>query len=202
MRNSHGGTRFLAFALALLMLAGCAGGEHAELPPLRGPDDAVRTPTSAAPSSDESPSRQAMTNDPKCVIFEEIITLDRGVQDQLDRSSGQLERAAERGDRSGIEVGVLALISDVRALVEAEIPALVDAYDRLILAAPELTDDIVLVRDVTVRMVDAMAAAEPTIDGYRAAVESLDDELIFEGAMALLRLDQVSRRNCGLVLAN
>lgn len=214
MRIRRNGVRVGAVLVASLMvLSACGGGESAELPPLRGPDG-LASESNSRPSRDDrsSTSRDQVKGDQgdeeeaehaMCSIFDDIIELDLVMEGQMNNALRSMERAIDRGDRSGAEAAAADMVAKVNTAIQEHMPPLLAAYDELIATAPELESDVVLVRDFTVKLAQQLASTDGTLDGFVAVFDNqgLMNEGV-EAGYATLRLDQVSRDECGLVLAN
>jgi hypothetical protein len=109
--------------------------------------------------------------------------------------------AVQTGDETAADAAVDQMVSKLQSLIPTTLQPLLDAYDRLGGAAPELAADAQLVRDFTADVGQGMAAAG-SADEVLAMVEDVVEQRGVEAGSAVLRLDEVSRAECDIVIAD
>lgn len=136
-----------------------------------------------------------------CEVFQEIADSDDRFQAELETVLTPLVTAAASGDAAAAEAAFEDFLAAMQPLLESEVPALLDAYDRLAAAAPDLAGDVVLVRDFTQQITEDLVTAASADEAFTAVQEASGAEGIAAGE-ATLRLDQASQERCGIVLAD
>jgi hypothetical protein len=112
-----------------------------------------------------------------------------------------VQTAAQTGDEAAADAAFDQMVSTFQSLNPTTLEPLLDAYDRLAEAAPELAADAQRLRDLTADFGQAMADAD-SADEVLAAVEDVVDQQGVEAGSAALRLDEVSRAECDIVIAD
>ena len=109
--------------------------------------------------------------------------------------------AAQSGDQPAVDAAADELATTMAELAPRRVPPLLDAYDRLIEAAPELGDDVRIVRNYTTEFVEVLSELDE-VDDVVGAIEEAAAEGGMEAGAAVLRLDETSQNDCGIVLAD
>jgi hypothetical protein len=133
-----------------------------------------------------------------CGLFGRIEALDDESQTLVDESLGRALSATDPEER---EAAFAEFASDFAPFAEERIPELVDTYDQLAEVVPDRNrDDVELLRDFTAGTLEAMASAESVADLQEALTGDL--EAATAAGEATLRLDELSRDRCDVVLAD
>lgn len=123
------------------------------------------------------------------------------VRGELNPLLSEVQTAAQTGDDAAADAAFDQMVSTLQSLNPTTLEPLLDAYDRLAEAAPELAADAQRLRDLTADFGQAMADAD-SADEVLAAVEDVVDQQGVEAGSAALRLDEVSRAECDIVIAD
>jgi hypothetical protein len=92
-------------------------------------------------------------------------------------------------------------MADFKDYVETQMPDLVAAYDELEHAPARLGRDAATVRDFTVEIVETMSGFE-TIEDWEGLEGEFNEADALEAGQATLRLNQASRAQCGVTIAD
>lgn len=181
--------RTLIFAACVVLIAACGG------------DDSNGSAAGESSVADTTTTSGDRADDGLCDAFRDIAEMDDQFQGELNSAISQVVNAAQSGDEAAAEAAVDEMVSTLQSLLPTIVEPLLDAYDRVAEAAPELAADARLVRDFTGDLGQAMADAG-SADEVLATVESAAEQQGVEAGSAALRLDEVSRAECDVVIAD
>jgi hypothetical protein len=177
-------------AACVALIAACGGDDDSN-------GNAAGT-SSVPPATSTSTDR---ADNGMCEAFRDIADLDDQFQGELNSLLSEALTAAQTGDQAAADAAVDQMVSTFQSLIPTTLEPLLDAYDRLAEAAPELAADAQLVRDFTAEIGQAIAD-DGSADDVLATVEDVTDQQGVEAGSAVLRLDEVSRAECDIVIAD
>ena len=183
--------RALMVAACMALIAACGDDDS------KGNGNAAGT--SSVPRATSTSTDRA--DDGMCEAFRDIADLDDQFQGEFNSLLSEVLTAAQTGDQAAADAAVDQMVSTFQSLIPPTLEPLLDAYDRLAEAAPELAADAQLVRDFTAEIGQAMSDAG-TADEILATVEDVAEQQGVEAGSAALRLDEVSRAECDIVIAD
>jgi hypothetical protein len=157
-----------------------------------------------AGTSPDPPATSTSTDradDGLCEAFRDIAALDDQFQGEVNSLTSEVVTAAQTGDEAAAAAAVDQMATAFQSLIPTTLKPLLDAYDRLAEAAPELAADAQLVRDFTAEIGQQLADAG-SVDVVRAIFEDMAEEEALEAASAVFRLDEVSRAECDIIIAD
>jgi hypothetical protein len=178
-------------AACVALIAACGGGDDDSNGNTAG--------TSSVPPATSTSTDRA--DGGMCEAFRDIADLDDQFEGELNSLLSEVRTAAQTGDEAAADAAVDQMVSTFQSLIPTTLEPLLDAYDRLAEAAPELAADAQLVRDFTAGVGQAMANAG-SADEVLATVEDVVQQQGVEAGSAVLRLDEVSRAECDIVIAD
>jgi hypothetical protein len=178
-------------AACVALIAACGGGDDDSNGNTAG--------TSSVPLATSTSTDRA--DGGMCEAFRDIADLDDQFEGELNSLLSEVRTAAQTGDEAAADAAVDQMVSTFQSLIPTTLEPLLDAYDRLAEAAPELAADAQLVRDFTAGVGQAMANAG-SADEVLATVEDVVQQQGVEAGSAVLRLDEVSRAECDIVIAD
>ena len=187
--------RALTVAACVALIAACGG------------DDDSNGNGNAAGTSSVSPATSTSTDragDGMCEAFRDIADLDDQFQGELNSLLSEVRTKAQTGDEAAAEAAFDQMVSTFQSLIPTTLEPLLDAYDRLAEAAPELAADAQRVRDFTADFVQAMADVGSADEVFATVGDAVDvvEQQGVEADSAVLRLDEVSRAECDIVIAD
>jgi hypothetical protein len=183
--------RALVVAACFALFAAC-GDDDAN-----GDSNAVGTSsasTTASRSTDEA-------NDAMCGAFRDIASLDDRFQGEFNSAVSDVIAAAQAGDEAAADAAVEQMVLELQSLIPTTLEPLLDAYDRLADTAPELSADVQLVRDFTADVGQDMADAGSAEEVLAIFEDAAEEDGVAAGS-AVLRLDEVSRAECDIIIAD
>lgn len=187
--------RRVLIGVVVLALLGCGGD---------GDDETAASSSSSTSTSADDAEGTEGTEDGAavCDAARRIADLDDEVQGVVnDELQGFLGAAGEPGSAEATE-GFEQLITAVEEVADQRLPELEDAYAELEAGLPEeLAADAATVRDFTVQFLEVLRGVE-TPDDLEAAFTDLTETGAVEAGQATLRLDEYTRRECDIVLAD
>jgi hypothetical protein len=184
--------RWLVAVLALaLAAAGCGDDDDGD------GDEGASDTTEASDADDGGDGGDAGDGD-ACALLERITDLDSQSEGILNDTLGP---ALAGGDPEAAQAAFDEFLEQFRPFAEEQLPDLVDAYDGLAEAVPsELRADVEELRDFTAETLEGLAEAESVEDVE--ALFTADPERATGAGQATLRIDEFSRDECDIVLAN
>lgn len=182
--------RALVVAACLALFAGCGDDSNGERNAV-GPSSA---PTTASANTDQA--TEAM-----CEAFRDIAFLDDRFRGELNSALSDVIAAAQAGDDAAADAALRQMVVELQALIPTTLEPLLDAYDRLRDAAPQLAADAQLVRDFTAEVGQGMADAGGAEEVLAVFEDAAEGEGVAVGS-AVLRLDEVSRAECDIIIAD
>lgn len=202
MRVSPRSRRALsALFLVALVLAGCGGngddGDEAAT------DDTVeeRTTTTEATTTTDGSSEGEGADSDLCDAAQRVSDLDDESQGLLNDSLAEVMARAQAGDQEGAAAALDDMLVDVRAFIDEGLPPMVAAYDDLERSVPDhLAADVALVRDFSVDLAREMAEVEDFQQLQGIITEQ--QEKVSDVVEAVFRLDELTREECDIVLAD
>jgi len=160
-----------------------------------GDDDSTGSGDGSASEASRRP------RDRMCDAFRAISDLDDEIQGKLNALLTPVLQAERDGDDARAVAAADEMKREMRGLLDSVLPGLIDAYDQLAEAAPRLANDVATLRAFTVQftesVVDAATPAEISVVLKDAAQAGG-----IKAGLATLRLDEVSRADCDIVLAD
>jgi hypothetical protein len=182
--------RALMVAACVALIAACGGDDDS---------NGNAAGTSSVPRATSTSTDRA--DDGMCQAFRDIADLDDQFRGEFNSLLSEVLTAAQTGDQAAADAAVDQMVSTFQSLIPTTLEPLLVAYDRLAEAAPELAADAQLVRDFTAEIGQAMSDAG-TADEVLATVEDVAEQQGVEAGSAALRLDEVSRAECDIVIAD
>lgn len=187
--------RALTVAACVALIAACGGDDDSN-----GNGNAAGT-SSVPPATSTSTDR---AGDGMCEAFRDIADLDDQFQGELNSLLSEVRTKAQTGDEAAAEAAFDQMVSTFQSLIPTTLEPLLDAYDRLAEAAPELAADAQRVRDFTADFLQAMADVGSADEVFATVGDVVDvvEQQGVEADSAVLRLDEVSRAECDIVIAD
>lgn len=181
--------RWLVVVLALALAAACGDDDDT--------DEGASDTTEASDADDGGDGGDGGDGD-ACGLLERITDLDSESEAILNDTLGQ---ALASGDAEAAQEAFDEFLEQFRPFAEEQLPDLVDAYDGLAEVVPEdLRADVEELRDFTAETLSGLADAESIEDVE--ALFTADPERATGAGQATLRIDEFSREECDIVLAN
>lgn len=212
MRRSRWISAVVSLLLALVVLAGCSDDDPVEVAELS--DGSERSSTTSTVDADkpgststselgEPEGEDESSADPEvCAAFQAIADADDEFEREMNGMLAPVLAAAEAGDQVAADEAADAVAVQMQVMLADFLPDVLGAYDHLAVVAPNLADDVTIVRDFTDEVGRALANAGGSLDEFNQAVEEVAGPGAIVAASATLRLDEVSRTQCGIVIAN
>ena len=199
----------LILVVTLALLAACGGdddggGDQASgnEATTAGDDDGTTTGATGTTAADAADGEGGAEGDSEvCDAAQRLSDLDDETQGVVNDSLSQVLAQANAGDEAAADAALADLLDEIRPFIDERMPDLVAAYDDLeATVPPDLAADVVTIRDFTVELVDAIADVSTVAELEAVVTERM--ETINVVSEAVLRLDQFTRDECGIVIAD
>lgn len=182
--------RIVFFVVVSVLITGCAG------------DDASSDATASAPEREEQ-GESSHSTDAACRAAEEVTRLDDEGEALFNQRGAALTRVIQKGDRARARRLLNRFMREGRDLFRRTLPRLEEAYVDLERSVPEhLAADVAALRDLSIDVAKDFESAERPADFVRVLKRQVTRPEGLQAVRAMFRVDEFTREECGVALAD
>ena len=171
-------------------------------PACAGDDDAPSDAGTSAPEREEQ-GEPSPSTDAACRAAEEVARLDDEGEALFSQRGAALTRAIQKGDRARARRLLNRFMREGRDLFRRTLPRLEEAYVDLERSVPEhLAPDVAALRDLSIDVAKDFESAERPADFVRVLKRQVSRPEGLEAIRAMFRVDEFTREECGVALAD